>query len=152
MKIFLLAFDTDQLFYSGSYPLTVVKVFKYSGFAPYHQLYNDLFNNKRYDVCNLFDSWFDDEEINVPSHIFEKIKGNRHRSIRRKFFSYYRKREEEFFSDLDKTWKIRGTTISYTFVSDVHKILSIIGTCNEECLETNDEKFDADNYEDDRYQ
>lgn len=144
MKIFLLTFDVDQLFHNGSRPLYIMKVFEYSDAVknPYHKLHQDLFVHKKYNIYDLFENFFDDGENSVPGYILEKIKDNKHRHIHRKFSSYYRYNEKEFFQDVDKTWETREGINGYTFVSDVHKLLSLMEQCGDGAVENYDEEFD----------
>lgn len=135
MKIYLLKFDGTEMFYDGCCRINIVKVFEYSTRVknPYHKLHRDLFVHKKYDICDLFRDYFgeclddEDRENVIPSHIVEKIKNNNHRKIHRKFLSYYRKREDEFFADLDKTWE-NNEINSYTFVDNIDKLFDIMNS------------------------
>nr|QBK85451.1 MAG: hypothetical protein LCMAC101_00380 [Marseillevirus LCMAC101] len=147
MKIFLFQFDGEQLFHN-SRPLTIVKVFEYSSRVknPYHELHKDLFIRKTYEVTTLLAGFFDDDEYAVPGLILEKIKGQKHYRVERQFISYYKKREEEFFQDMDAVWE-GGECTSYAFVSDVHKLIAIMYNCGKEGIENDDKEFDIEKYE-----
>nr|QBK85452.1 MAG: hypothetical protein LCMAC101_00390 [Marseillevirus LCMAC101] len=146
MKIFLLHLDGGLLLNSPSYPLTIIKAFEYSPGVknPYHELHKDLFIRKTYDVETLLYGFFDMEAFSLPRWIQEKIKGEKHRRVARKFISYYKRNEDEFFRDVDSSWK-KNEIMSYAFVSDIHKLMAIIHNCSNK-VDNADKEFDVDDY------
>ena len=130
----MLEFDAPEMFYDESCQINVVNIFEYSSNVknPYHELHRDLFVRKTHKVKYLFESFFsddcdeEDKEDLIPYHISKKIRNEKHGKIHKKFFSYCQEREEEFFADMDKTWK-KGEMKSYAFIDNIEELFDIMG-------------------------